>query len=395
MLAGDDADGRAGRHGVRRAAADADRAARPRCSSLTQQVETRPLGRRAVLPRDRAFALVVAAVVAALLARRLTRPIAAMQEHGRTDRRRRPLRAGRRVDALPDDELGGLARSINAMADELETAQGHERAFLLSISHDLRTPLTSIKGYAEAMADGHRAPPDRTRAAARHRDRGAAARAARRRPARPRSSRRARVLASTPRPIDARGGRRRDASTGSRPRHASWGVRARPCAPGDPVDVEADPERLAQIVANLVENALKYATSEVRRRSSRRRNGHVELHVDDDGPGIAPDERERVFERLYTARGAPSRKVGTGIGLAIVHELAAAMGGTATCEPLDGAAARASSVRLPARGKLLRPVALTSPPGQRTTTVAGRLDLAAHHGERDTMRFTRARPRRW
>ena len=74
----------------------------------------------------------------------------------------------------------------------------------------------------------------------------------------------------------------------------------------------------------------------------------MELHVDDDGPGIAPDERERVFERLYTARGAPSRKVGTGIGLAVVHELAAAMGGVATCEPLAAGGTR-FVVRIPAR----------------------------------------------
>ena len=51
-------------------------------------------------------------------------------------------------------------------------------------------------------------------------------------------------------------------------------------------------------------------------------------------------EREQVFERLYTARGAPSRKVGTGIGLAIVHELAGAMGGTAACQPLDAGGTR-------------------------------------------------------
>ena len=55
---------------------------------------------------------------------------------------------------MPDDELGSLAHAINAMAGELEAAQGHERAFLLSVSHDLRTPLTSIRGYADAIVDG-------------------------------------------------------------------------------------------------------------------------------------------------------------------------------------------------------------------------------------------------
>jgi two-component system sensor histidine kinase KdpD len=93
---------------------------------------------------------------------------------------------------------------------------------------------------------------------------------------------------------------------------------------------------------------LKYARSQVRVDLARR-NGQVELYVDDDGPGIAPAERERVFERLYTARGAPSRKVGTGIGLAVVHELAAAMGGSASCEPLAAGGTR-FVVRIPSRG---------------------------------------------
>jgi signal transduction histidine kinase len=71
-----------------------------------------------------------------------------------------------------------------------------------------------------------------------------------------------------------------------------------------------------------------------------RSDGHVELRVDDDGPGIPVADRDRVFQRLYTARQAPGRKVGTGIGLAIVHELAGAMGGAASCEPLDAGGTR-------------------------------------------------------
>jgi len=61
----------------------------------------------------------------------------------------------------------------------------------------------------------------------------------------------------------------------------------------------------------------------------------VLLHVDDDGPGIAPNDLPRVFERLYTSRTVPGRTLGTGIGLAIVHELAGAMGGGAAVQPLE------------------------------------------------------------
>jgi signal transduction histidine kinase len=62
---------------------------------------------------------------------------------------------------------------------------------------------------------------------------------------------------------------------------------------------------------------------------------NITVTVDDDGPGIAPADQPHVFERLYTSRTAPGRVVGTGIGLAIVHELAAAMGGSARVEPVD------------------------------------------------------------
>jgi signal transduction histidine kinase len=313
---------------------------------LTQHIETRPLGQAGgYFLATGAFALVVAAIVSALLARRLTRPIAAMQDTaGRIAAG--DLSARVPLEGLSDDELASLARSIDTMANELEMARGHERAFLLSISHDLRTPLTSIKGYAEAIADGViESQPDRTRAAgvivteARRLERLVAdlldlARLD------------AHEFSLDVRPVDARVVVNTTVD-GFAPVAREWGVRLER-TPGQRLDVEADPERLAQIVANLVENALKYARTEVRIDLDRR-DGRVELHVDDDGPGIPAEERQRVFERLYTARGAPSRKVGTGIGLAVVHELAAAMGGSATCEPLTSGGTR-FVVTIPVRG---------------------------------------------
>ena len=81
-----------------------------------------------------------------------------------------------------DDELAALADALNTMAAQLEQARGSEHAFLLSISHDLRTPLTSIRGYAEALADGtlDDADPDRPQTGGHdHRGRGPAPRTAR------------------------------------------------------------------------------------------------------------------------------------------------------------------------------------------------------------------------
>lgn len=96
----------------------------------------------------------------------------------------------------------------------------------------------------------------------------------------------------------------------------------------------ADPERLAQVVANLVENALKYAVTKVEVATQTVSGGRaVEIAVADDGPGIDPDDLPRVFERLYTSRRQPGRKVGTGLGLAIVRELVTAMGGRVDVGP--------------------------------------------------------------
>src|SRR5436305_4684186 len=96
-------------------------------------------------------ALVVAAVVAANLGRRLTKPLRDAEPATRR------IAAGDLAARVPthtdDDELAALSRSINAMAESLERSKGLERQFLLSVSHDLRTPLTSIRGYAEALAE--------------------------------------------------------------------------------------------------------------------------------------------------------------------------------------------------------------------------------------------------
>jgi signal transduction histidine kinase len=110
------------------------------------------------------------------------------------------------------------------------------------------------------------------------------------------------------------------------------------------VPATVDAQRLAQIVANLVENALKFATTRVavgvQTVGAQTVAERVEVHVDDDGPGIAPADLPRVFERLYTSRTVPGRTLGTGIGLAIVHELALAMGGDARVEPIDSVGTR-------------------------------------------------------
>ncbi len=274
-----------------------------------------------------AVTLVAAALVAARLGRRITRPLEAAEA---TTRR---VAAGDLAARVPledraDPETASLARSINTMAETLARSRGLERQLLMSVSHDLRTPLTSIRGFAEAIADG--AAPDSHRAAE--------------------------VIASEARRLERLVGdllelakldahqfslqlRQVDvaevlADTGEAfgPAASEHGVRLTVDS-GAPrsVVVSADRDRLAQILANLVENALKYARSEVHLGSAVSA-GHPVLWVEDDGPGIAAEDLPRVFERLFTSSRRPARQVGSGLGLAIVSELAAAMGGSVRAE---------------------------------------------------------------
>jgi len=231
-----------------------------------------------------------------------------------------------------EDEIAEVANALNVMAAQLEAARGSERAFLLSVSHDLRTPLTSIRGYAEALADGTldgEDPEARRRAAdvimseARRLERLV-------RDLLDLSRLDSHQFSLHPQTVDA-GVVVRDAVEAFRPQADDLGI-ALTVANGE-VAADLDPERLGQIVANLVENALKYARSAVDVAVAPVAPDAVEVTVADDGPGIPTDAGDLVFERLYTGRDGPGRSIGTGLGLAIVRELAATMGGAARVEP--------------------------------------------------------------
>ena len=271
-------------------------------------------------------ALIVAVVVAANLGRRLTKPL---REAEQATRR---IAAGDLAARVPtsgtdDDELAALSRSINAMAESLERSKGLERQFLLSVSHDLRTPLTSIRGYAEALAE-HKAKPGQAAAVilseARRLERlvgdllELAKLDARRFSLAMRATDVCEVINET--------------ADGFRPAAEAAGVRLGVGTPARAALVaDADPDRLAQVVANLVENALDFATRRITVGTGRA-GDLVELWVEDDGPGIEPDDIPHVFERFYTVSRAAKRRVGSGLGLAIVHELVDAMGGTVRAE---------------------------------------------------------------
>jgi signal transduction histidine kinase len=215
-----------------------------------------------------------------------------------------------------------LAESINTMGANLARARDQERQFLLSVSHELRTPLTSIRGYADAVLDGAIDDP-RAAAAVISTEANRLERLVQ--DLLDLASLEADRFSFELRTIDA-AVVVRQVVDGFQHRAADIGVDLT-LAPGSevPCPVWADSDRLGQILANLVENASSFATRQVTVGLAGGPDGAV-LWVDDDGPGIPPEQLTVVFDRHFTTDRDTRRTKGSGLGLAIVAELVAAMG---------------------------------------------------------------------
>ncbi len=274
-----------------------------------------------------AIGLIVAALVAATLARRFTRPLVAAVA---TTRRIASGDLDATVEVRPreDPEFAQLADSINTMGANLVRARDQERQFILSVSHELRTPLTSIRGYAEAILDGAAEEPAEAAAVI-----SAEAR---------RLERLVQDLLDLARldadrfsleiqAVDCTQAVRQVVD-GFRPRAGELGLELITAQGTDgPLWVRADADRLVQILANLVENASSFAARRIVVGASAVA-GAPTVWVVDDGPGIPPDQLSRVFERHFTSDRVGGRRKGSGLGLAIVSELATAMGATVRAE---------------------------------------------------------------
>lgn len=237
------------------------------------------------------------------------------------------------------DEIADLAHSFNAMAERLEDARSREQDFLMSVGHDLRTPLTTIGGYAEALDGGGLDAAETRRIGA----------VLRRETDRLRrlvedlmllARLEAREFTISPEPVDV-GAHLTEIAEAYRDRAEGARVHL-------DVDIEqtgvivTDPDRLAQIAANLTENALRY-TPEAGRVSFTvgPSAGGVRLDVSDTGPGIDADDLSRVFEKFYVARTyRRERPEGSGLGLAIVKQLVDALGGTVSVQSVAGKGTR-------------------------------------------------------
>ncbi|MFF0492965.1 sensor histidine kinase [Nocardia sp. NPDC003482] len=327
----------------------------------TENIVDRLIGLQVVVG---AIVLVALAAVAQLVIRRSLRPLREVEKTaadiagGDLDRRV-PVRN-------TNTEVGRLSQSLNGMLTQIQHAfaateaseeaarrsEAKMRRFVADASHELRTPLTTIKGFAELYRQGALDDPamfsDRIE----------------------RESNRMSLLVEdllmlarldAQRPLE-----RRPVDLLALASDAVHNARAvdtaqRPEGPGRPIDLEirsgpgtleipGDEPRLRQVLANLVNNALIHtppsASVTVRLTPD---EDHVLVEVADTGPGLPPDQAERVFERFYRTDTSRSRDSGgTGLGLSIVQALVAAHGGTVSVTSAEGAGTT-FTVRLPRR----------------------------------------------
>jgi signal transduction histidine kinase len=291
-----------------------------------------------------------AVLLTLLLSRRILGPVEALTAAARA------LECGdlgRRVQAVTRDEIGELGRSFNAMADALARQEHLRRNLVTDVAHELRTPLTNIRGYLEALRDGV-ARPTAAMLGSLHEEALllnrliddlqdlAVAEAGQ--------------LRLAPRPIELADlveqtiGASRSAAAA---KAVTIGVELPPGLP----PLQADPERVGQILRNLLNNAITHtppggsiavcASAETNDEGGRTKDGaarpasFVTVTVADSGPGIAAEHLPNIFERFYRADPARARATGgAGLGLAIVRQLVVAHGGQVWAESRPGAGAR-------------------------------------------------------
>jgi signal transduction histidine kinase len=296
----------------------------------------------------------VALIVGLVITGRVTRPLRSLKDAAQR------LAAGARHEPLavpPDKELAELAVSFNSMAAELERQQQLRRQLVADIAHELRTPLSVLRLQLEGLEDGVEQPTPATLRSLSE-EVGLLARLV--------DDLRLLSLADAGQislaidDLDATTAiQRAVAASMARARQQGIDLRAEP--PLTLLTASADPQRLAQILGNLIENALRYTpaggtvtvrahadtrppnskdetrdlrlvTSEALQASSLKSQvpsgAVVVFEVADTGAGIPPDQLPRIFERFYRADKARARETGgSGLGLAIVQRLVEMQGG--------------------------------------------------------------------
>ena len=291
----------------------------------------RPSGTHGYGPLNLVGALALIAIAVAIVAfpitRRMTRRLEGLQ-HSVEALGEGDLAA--RVAVHGHDEVARLAESFNRAAARIESLVGAQKTLLANASHELRSPLARIRMAAELQAGS--ADPNTRRELERN-------------------------IAELDQLIDEiLLASRLDAA--ARPEEhfepvdltallAEECARAEVQFDGDLATVQGDARLLRRLVRNLIENARRYGADQPVEARLARSNGEAVLEVADRGPGVAPAERERIFEPFYRARGASEQQGGVGLGLSLVRQIAARHRARVECleRPGGGSVFRVSGLK--------------------------------------------------
>ena len=286
-----------------------------------------------------AVGLLAATALSVGLARWLAGPLEALTNAARRMERGQ---LQQRIDTSVGGEVGALADAFNSLATSLARVERLRQNMVTDIAHELRTPLSSIRGYLEAIQDGV-VEPNRETLDTVHRELMQLTRLVD--DLQELSLAEARQLQLDREEVDVA-------------ELVDWEVRAfRPQAAARQVELdvavvgsiprlELDPGRISQVLGNILRNALAHTPSGGRVRVDvARAAGQVTIGIDDTGPGIAPADLEHIFERFYRADRARSRRAGelargTGLGLTIARELVRAHGGSISAKSTLGRGTR-------------------------------------------------------
>jgi two-component system, OmpR family, sensor histidine kinase BaeS len=279
-------------------------------------------------------AVLFAAVAAALLSRTFLAPARAI---GAATHRLAAGDFAARAQVTTADEFGRLADDFNLLARTLQRNEEMRRGMMADVAHELRTPLAIIQGELAAVDDGIRPFGPETLASLRTETRSLGKLVDD-------------LYQLSLSDLGALDYRRQDLDLRALVAEALLPLRERCAAAGLELDetrvrgealpVHADPDRLAQLITNLVENAVRYTDAPGRIEvACTRADGHAVLEIRDSAPGIPAELLGMLFERFFRAEGSRSRAAGgAGLGLAICRNIVEAHGGTiaAVPSPLGG-----------------------------------------------------------
>ncbi len=263
---------------------------------------------------------VIASAVAWVAAGEVLRPLRLLSE---TTRSITDTDLSRRIPAEGDDEIADLARTFNEMLDRLEQAFATQQAFVDDAGHELRTPITVIRGQLEVLGDDPEERRETILLVTGELDRMS------------RIVEDMLVLATVEQPdfIQAHPLDLAEFVDEMAVKASSLSDRPVVVTASEPAVVRGDRQRLTQAVMNLIRNAFEHTGPEVNVTLGAQANGTwTRIWVGDDGPGIPVEERQRLFERFSRGRSGRRRTEGAGLGLSIVKAIAEGHGGRVDLE---------------------------------------------------------------